>query len=161
MRTVIRENKPVSLCLMSVAVCVASLTISAGCQNKNPLDRQTVSGYVTLDGAPVKQGNIDFSPLSGAKVGSGAVILDGQYKIATLKGLPPGKYQVRIYSPKIPSTESSSGKGATGTSDPLKGGASMVKGIEMIAPRYNTESKLTVEVAADKENSFNFDTKSN
>ena len=75
---------------------------------------------------------------------------DGAYTIAAERGLPPGKYAVRINS---------------GKRDPATGPAPVAPGpappgIERIAPAYNAESKIVVEVVAGKKAVFDFDTKS-
>ncbi len=144
--------------LLSVMIAIACLAFNSGCQNNNPFDRQAVSGHVTLDGAAVKMGSIEFAPLDGAKFSSGAVINEGRYEITAIKGLPPGKYCVRIYSPRFAKAPSNA---SSPLDSPPSSGIQMGEfGVETIAPSFNTESKLTVEIVAGKNNSFDFDTKS-
>jgi hypothetical protein len=156
----ITNHKTVFLRLASILcaiVCALLLTVGTGCRQGNPLERQPVSGHVTCDGAPLKIGNIQFMPLDGAKVGGGAVITDGKYEIAALKGLPRGKYRVEIHSSKTPT--GSSPKKSTEDLAPLPQGGPVFN-VETIAPQFNVNSKLVAEVAADKSNRFDFDTTS-
>jgi len=69
-----------------------------GCGSRNPLGRRAFSGRVTLAGKPLDQGTISFEPQQQPGFAGGAVILDGRYEVPAEKGLPPGKYLVRIYS---------------------------------------------------------------
>jgi hypothetical protein len=131
---------------------VVSLAAIGGCGPGNPLGRQCVNGQVSLDGVPLDQGAIYFAPQSANGVSSGAVVKDGYYSISAEKGLPPGKYQVKIMStlpnpndrkPEVP------GSGSIG-----------LPGISRIAAKYNSLSKITVEVVFGQEARFDFDTKS-
>jgi hypothetical protein len=78
-----------------VVVLSTALGVQAGCGPSNPLGRKAISGTVTLDGAPLASGSIEFTPLGGG-VSSGAVIEAGKYQIPAESGLPPGKYRVSI-----------------------------------------------------------------
>jgi hypothetical protein len=78
-----------------VVLLGVALGAQAGCGTSNPLGRKAVSGTVTLDGAPLASGSIEFTPLGGG-VSSGAVIDGGKYEIPAESGLPPGKYRVSI-----------------------------------------------------------------
>ena len=119
---------------------VLLLAVVAGCGPSNPLGRQTVSGKVTLDGAPLDQGTIAFSPVSTTEgVSSGMVIKDGEYSIPTVRGLPPGKYLVRINSAAAnPNAKSPSVGVAPGPGNWM--------GTERIAPQYNEQSQIVIEV---------------
>jgi hypothetical protein len=57
----------------------------------------TVSGTVTIDGAPVKSGSIAFFPMDGKSPTGGAAIVDGQY-MATVA---PGTARVEIHASKV------------------------------------------------------------
>jgi hypothetical protein len=135
-------------CFLLLATCV-------GCGSGNPLGRLAVNGKVTLDGAPLDQGTIEFSPEAANGVSSGANIKDGAYAISTTKGLPPGKYLVRINSLLgSPAGQKDRPEGAA------PGMGSLRPHIERIAPTYNRESRIVVEVVAGQTAAFNFDTKS-
>lgn len=134
--------------LSKTLVVVSLLTIVlAGCGSDNPLNRQAVSGSVTLDAAPLDRGTIEFVPQQAGGVGSGTVIADGSYSIKADKGLPPGKYLVRLYSAEA----------AQPTGEPQPPGPSnVVPGKERIPPQYNVKSDQVVEVVAGADNRFDF-----
>src|SRR5438034_10437210 len=69
--------------------------VGLGCGPGNPLGRKALSGIVTLDGAPLGDGTIEFHPLDGG-VQSGGLIHSGSYSIPADKGATPGKYRVQI-----------------------------------------------------------------
>lgn len=135
--------------LRSVIV-VALLAAIAGCGAGNPLARQRVSGKVTLDSKPLQQGSIQFVPQQSGGIFSGAVILAGEYAMPAQKGLPPGKYLVRISSPEAPRSEGEP------SGPPGPGG---LPGKERIPAPYNVESTIVIEVTASAPNQFDFDVK--
>jgi hypothetical protein len=126
--------------------CVGVLV--AGCGPANPQGRMAISGRVTLEGQPLDQGSIQFTALEGdSGIGSGGVIQNGSYSIETEKGLPPGKYRVRIFS----------GESAGAPADEMPGESSEAPR-ERIPAQYNTESTLEIEVAPGKTTfDFNLD----
>lgn len=80
-----------------VVLLSTALGLHAGCGGSNPLGRKAVSGTVTLDGAPLASGSIEFTPLGGGGgVSSGAVIEEGKFEIPAESGLPVGRYRVSI-----------------------------------------------------------------
>jgi hypothetical protein len=82
---------------LSTIVAFALVTcISIGCGPDNSLGRRPVSGQVTLDGAPIESGSIDFQPLQSGGTSSGGLITNGTYEISEEQGLPVGKYRVTI-----------------------------------------------------------------
>lgn len=118
-----------------------------GCGAGNSLDLQAVSGSVTFDGKPLEQGSIQFVPQDNATgLLSGALITAGTYSIPQDKGLPPGKYTVRI---------SSADRSSNAPASP-PGMESSVPAKERIPARYNAESQLTAEVTAGGDNTFDF-----
>ncbi|QDT32444.1 carboxypeptidase-like regulatory domain-containing protein [Thalassoglobus polymorphus] len=129
----------------SFAVCFLVSILLVGCGSKNPLNRQSVSGTVTLNGQPVKAGSIEFHPQGTKGTMSGAVIADGKYSIATAQGLPPGTYTVRIFS----ADETAEREEVPGESNKLA--------VEKIPAKYNTESTLSKSVDAGKDNVFDFE----
>lgn len=131
--------------LLIAAVC---LLVAIGCGQKKTNNRLPVSGKVTLKGAPLDNGSIQFMPPDvGGQFGGGAVIANGEYSIPEQQGLPAGKYKVVISAgtpgPPIPEGE------APGESGP--------PAEERIPPEFNVNSDKIVEIAAGKENVFNFD----
>lgn len=124
----------------------------AGC-GKNPLGRQKVSGRITLDAKPLAQGSIGFEPQQPGGVSSGAMIREGAYTIEELKGLPPGKYRVRISAADMSDEQ----QGDAIVTPP--GGAPPRARKDLIPPKYNTQTELSVEVKAGA-NRLDFDLKS-
>jgi len=121
----------------------------AGCGAENPRERLPVSGTVTLDGAPLDQGSIQFAPLVREdSVGSGAMIKDGKYEIPELKGLPVGKYRVRINSARVDESAPPPDPDGFMTGKPT---------IERIPPKYNRKSEEVVEVTAGGPNEFDYE----
>ena len=81
------------------------------------------------------------------------MIKDGVYAIEELKGLPPGKYRVRISAADTGPEE----RGEAPMMPPGGGPYPIRK--DLIPPKYNSQSELTVEVV-DGDNRFSFDLKS-
>jgi hypothetical protein len=126
---------------------LAAAIIVTGCGPRS--DRLEISGNVTLDGAPLNGGSIQFTSLGEKKIGSGAMIDNGEYYIPQANGLTPGTYHVVIIAPD-------------NDSPPIVVGAAPGQpGVktqpERIPPEYNINSKQTIEVTADGDNHFVFD----
>ena len=125
-----------------------------GCGSRNPLGRRAVSGRVTFAGEPLDQGTISFEPQQQPGFAGGAVILDGRYDVPADKGLPPGKYLVRIYSTEGGGVT----RPAAGPPGPAApGAADGLHQAERIPAEFNDRSTHVVEVAADGPNQFDFD----
>lgn len=124
------------------------LVVFTGCGPSS--DRLEVSGSVKLDGAPVDQGSIRFTSTGTEKlIASGATIRDGEFYVPQEKGLPPGMYRVEISSPdsKGPLVVHKSPPGEPALPPTAR---------ERIPPEYSSDSKHTIEVTADGENTFDF-----
>jgi hypothetical protein len=83
---------------ISLAVCMAAITMVFGCGGESDGRSSNVSGSVTYNGAPVAVGTIQFRPASteGGPAGY-ADIVDGKYDTtATGKGVAGGSYIVVI-----------------------------------------------------------------
>lgn len=130
---------------------MAFLLLLTGCGD-NPLKRQAIEGIVQLDGTAMPQGNIEFVPQSPQGVSSGTAITDGHYQIEETKGLPPGEYLVRIFS----STKSE----APRTPEEAALPAGHRPGWELVDPRFNTATTLSVQILPEAENVFDFDVES-
>ncbi len=134
--------------LTAFAGC-ASLAFVLGCGGDS-LGRHAISGAVTVDGAPLQRGNVGFQPVEKTSTTSGgAVVTDGKYSIPRDKGLPTGKYQVRINA-AAPGT----GSAAAGSAPP---GAPEAPPQELIPPDWNEKSEHTIEVTDKGPNTFNFE----
>jgi hypothetical protein len=123
---------------------------AVGCAGENPLGRHALTGTVTFQGQPLRQGNIEFTPENlNEGVSSGAVIEDGNYSIAREQGLPAGAYRVAIWS-------------AGSTTEPLEDalpGEPTEVAVERLPAKYNLDSQLTIQVAEGDEQRFDFDLK--
>jgi hypothetical protein len=118
-----------------VAVLLGLLVTVTGCGPGGV----TVSGTVTLDGEPLKEGHIVFRPVPALAKSEaiGGPIKDGKYQVKAR----PGQNRVEITATRVvPGTKDSFG-------NPLQ---------ESIIPeRYNVESNLTKEISASGANEFN------
>lgn len=139
--------------------CAVSLLVlgAIGCGSGNPLGRKAVSGRVTLDDQPLEQGSISFEPETKEKGGvrSGATIAAGEYAMTADKGLPPGKYIVRIYA-----SEGAAPAPGASPGGELPAPGSQLPGKSLIPPQYNVKSDLVREVTAGGDNRFDFQLKS-
>lgn len=123
----------------TLAVCLMLVGL-AGCSKKGEdfPDLFPASGTVTLDGQPLTGAQLSFEPEVGPS--SFATTDDkGNYEVfyqVGVKGAVTGTHTVRI-------TKSTSDDPAD-----LSG--------ETVPPKYNRNSELTVTVAADGENTFDF-----
>jgi hypothetical protein len=130
--------------LFSAGALVFVLVGICGCDNSPR--RFAVSGTITFQKAPLKNGTITFYPVStGTQAGD--VIADGRYQIPRDKGLAAGKYRVSISSPDGETP-------AAGDAPPGPGGNFASK--ERIPPDFNEKSKHEIEVTAGGPNEFNF-----
>lgn len=111
--------------LLVFATCLVLLT--SGCGELS----HTVSGTVTVDGAPLPEGYIAFIPAeSGA--GGGSNIVNGKYTVKT----GPGKHRVEITASKL--TPLPPGQvGMNGEKEEVR---------QYLPTRYNSNSELTAEV---------------
>jgi hypothetical protein len=67
-----------------------------GCSPRDPFNRQPVSGTVTLNGKPVKSGQIFFEPAAGQQVATNSTITDGRFQMTREEGLSPGNYHWKL-----------------------------------------------------------------
>jgi hypothetical protein len=143
-----RPSWQVNLALVALAVCV----FSVGCAKPTGPNQGNVSGTVKLDGKPIEQGSINFLPAEGVKGQvTGGEIKDGQYKLADKKAAALGMNRVEIRALR---------KSGKKVPKPMAPQGEMVDElVEAVAPRFNTDSKLTFEIKAG-ENTANFDVES-
>lgn len=129
---------------LSFIAAVLAVAAAAGCDSGNKL--RPVSGTVKYKGEPLDTGSVTFLYVSPPGPAGGALITNGKFEIASPRGLEPGTYRVQISSPK--------GEGQR-TPEQIAAGAS-APAKERIPPKYNTESRLTVEVTQSGPNEFNW-----
>ena len=122
------------------------LLMALGCRESDPLNRQAVSGKITLDGEPLAEGTVDFTPVNNG-VPSGASLKDGVFTIPKEKGLPPGDYIVRV-----------SAANPSGITADVPGESNQIS-LELIPEKYNTKSELSFHVDEKGSNVLDLDLK--
>jgi hypothetical protein len=130
------------------------LLVLPACGQGNPLGRRAIDGHVSLDGSPLASGHIQFIPQHSGGVSSGALIAQGNYKLDTPRGLPPGKYYVQVFSPQNTPKVTEAAPQTGGPQGAIR------LGIETIPAKYNTETTLSIEVAPSAATTFDFELKS-
>jgi|SRR5581483_5791935 len=93
-----------------------------------------VRGVVTLDAQPLAEGTIHFAPADGQGPSQAAVIREGKYSTE----LARTNYKVQIFAPKPAKVVAKLDENGPG------GGPRME---ELLPPRYNINSELTLEVS--------------
>lgn len=118
-----------------------------GCGSSDGLNRQAISGTVTLDGEPLTSGAILFEPASNESgTAVGATIRQGSFAVSRVEGPVPGSYRVRVYASTR--KQAPPAKGQTDrTPRPM---------VERLPPHYNARSELRAEVVADRVNKYRF-----
>lgn len=135
-----------------MVICCIGVALAVGCQKVDTGGRLPVSGTVTFQGSPLDHGTIEFSSSGdGPTVFTGGMIENGSYSVPAEKGLPPGKYLVKI----------SSVVGGAAPVEEMPGmleeGAAPPE--ERIPAEYNTASTQEVTVTSEGPNKFDFDIK--
>lgn len=125
-------------CVGLLAFGLAILVLVAGC-GKGAVNRNAIGGAVLMDGKPLEKGSIRFLPIAGTKGPvSGGAIGNGRYQVPRAVGLVEGRYRVEI---------SATRKTGKMVQAPLAPPGKMVEEYgEAIPPRFNSASKLEVEV---------------
>jgi len=108
--------------------CLLSFVIGCGSS-----DGTGVSGTVTLDGQPLKDGTIQFAPTDGKAPSQAAVIHDGKFSTK----LQQTNYRVEIHATKLVDT---------GAKLDEKGPGGGPTAVELLPARYNVQSELTLKV---------------
>jgi hypothetical protein len=122
--------------VLSLAVVLAPIGCS---RSKDDLPREPVAGTVTMDGKPLPEAAIQFTPTGETKAtGAVAKVEDGKFSIPREEGLVPGTYMVSISHAEQQEIKSKKATGSLSKSTKL--------GPEKIPARYNTQSKLTAEI---------------
>jgi len=128
--------------VLGVALAVS---FAAGCAEDGPA-RKAVSGTVALDGRPLDAGSITFVPVEGLTAANTEVV-DGAFTIGRSSGLAPGRYQVQIVSDR------STGKTIPNPDFPDR---TIEEVHNVIPPRYNVKTELTVQVKPDADEPYAF-----
>jgi hypothetical protein len=120
----------------------ATLFALTGCSNDG-VQRAEVSGTVTFNGQPVKEGSINFFPTDGTKgPEAGGAILDGKYHIPKAKGPVVGKNRVELRAFQ---------KTGRRIQDPTAPPGTLTEEIANVFPlEFNTNSELRRDVQPGK-----------
>jgi hypothetical protein len=129
------------------------LAALVGCAESDALPREAISGTVTLDGQPLKEGVIQFMPAASA-TGDGTVaggpIREGKFEIPRHEGPTPGSYSVTILS-------GGAGADAPPAGTPPGEGTPNKPAKEAIPAKYNAQTTLKADVKKGEENTFKFE----
>ena len=97
-----QNRKVISTFQRNLGVSLASLVLAvvflAGCRDKSQLSVASVTGTVTLDGKPLTQGTVIFTPERG-RAARGEIGSDGSFTLSTYgesDGASVGTHQVSI-----------------------------------------------------------------
>ncbi len=115
-----------------IACGIAVMACLTGCGRSDGLTE--ISGNVSYDGQPVKQGTIIFLPADGMGPTAGTLIADGRYSVK----VAPGKKLVKIEGYKV------IGQHPFSPHNPRI----VVDQEQILPPRYNTQSELTREITS-------------
>ncbi len=129
---------PTLACWAALAVLVLG---TAGCGEDNGLI--TISGQVTLDGQPVKEGSVSLMPVSGQGVAGGGEIVNGRYTAQT----SPGEMAVQIYAHETVTKDNP-------TQEEIERGLDTDR-IQLLPAVYNRASKLRITVT-EEQTTFDF-----
>jgi hypothetical protein len=129
-----------------------------GCGSGDALNRQAVSGFVSVDGNPLKHGLIRFEP-QGTTTGPGvmAEILEGQFCFFKDDGPIPGSHRVEVEATEFHGFAIDNE--AAYTAAVMQTGRSPL-GRNPIPATYNSNSTLTVFVQDSTDQTFPFDLRS-
>jgi hypothetical protein len=133
----VRKLGSLTACLMLGGFVLAL----AGCGNSPSI----VSGKVTLDGVPLKQGAITFIPSAGDAPTAGASIRDGTYTVEA----PPGGKRVEITGFEVVGQVPAYGNDKNG---PMK---EVTKSV--VPPKFNQNSNLTADIKSGKNENVDFE----
>lgn len=127
------------------------LTLMSGCGGPDGPARYPVSGTVTVNGEPLEDGSIQFIPSDNSDSPSiGATITGGTYSIPAKKGALAGEYTVQIKGMKKTGRQIEAGS-------PLPPGTMVDELIEVVPPKYNTNSTLTATIVEGDNENVKFD----
>ncbi|MDR1483926.1 MAG: hypothetical protein LBT09_03785 [Planctomycetaceae bacterium] len=134
---------------MKKLIPIVLLICLFGCTNSNPQGRIPISGEVSLNGQPVKDGDIEFASVAGSTpmMITGAKIKDGKFETNAVNGLIPGQ----TYIVKIAATEE-----VAGEFDTTPNGDKVPKMQNVAPPKWGSESQETITCEKGKPAKFNF-----
>lgn len=137
--------------LVAQALVCGLVALVAGCSGGGG-KHAAISGAVTLNGQPLASGTITFQSSSGGLAAVGT-ITDGKYNIPGSEGPLPGHQTVRILAFRDGPQAAPAG---VETSAPMSSQASQPVKEQYLPPEYNTASKLTANLVANKNENVDF-----
>jgi len=137
----------VSLCVRG---SLGAVLLLAGCGKESGPLKVAVRGVVTLDGQPVPQGQIMLSDAAGVTQSFGGEIKDGEYSLRSTLG----KKKVSISSIQVVTGKQSKYGGIQGDPVSAENPADVYE--EVVPPKYNAKTELTIEVLEAGPNEFPF-----
>jgi hypothetical protein len=145
-------------CFVGFLLLVLSPLI--GCSgNSKTSGKVSVSGSVSLKGAPLSDGVIQFQPLEKQNTSAAVVLVGGNYSISSANGLQPGMYLVRVSAGGGESEPIDPNKPLGPSGNNLPGSRKTDAKKPSIPPEWGEKSKHQVEVKAEGPNKFDFDIK--
>jgi hypothetical protein len=143
-----------------VGFLLLGLSLFVGCSGNNKTSgRVSVSGSVSLKGAPLSDGVIQFEPLEKQNTSASVVLVGGNYSISAANGLQPGMYLVRVSTNEGESKPLDPNAPLTPSGDNLPGSNKTEAKKPVIPPAWGEKSKQQVEVKTEGPNKFDFDIK--
>ena len=135
-----------------ISLCVCSFFFLSGCSSKEKIPRATVSGTVSFEGEPIKEGSIIFVPVVGVQGAPVQLeIRDGKYSSSAdpkdSRGVVIGSNDVQIFSTK------STGKMVKNPLNEL-----VPEIVQAIPVKFNEQTELNREIKAGAQE-LNFDLK--
>ncbi|MEM8734839.1 MAG: hypothetical protein AAGG44_11480 [Planctomycetota bacterium] len=135
-------------------VSAACLLCLAGCGSAGSFERAAVSGSVSLDGKPLKDGVVRFVPKDGTPGPKLSVpVKDGRFAADRQDGPSVGSHRVEIESLDTGGYELDDEDAI----DQLKAERKRRIAVDKVPEQYNTRSVLTAEVASGDLNELNFE----
>lgn len=117
--------------LRCIFPALVSLALAAGCDSGPAVG--TVNGEVTLDGQPLAEGRVQFTPLDGKGQTAGDMIKDGKFKLE----VPVATMKVEIYASKVIGQRKLYDT-PTSPTVPVS--------VDIVPAKYNTNSTFVLEV---------------
>jgi uncharacterized membrane protein len=147
--------------ILLVSAVVLNLFLLAGCGQSGTIKTDVVTGKITLDGQPLPDANINFTPLNGGGNAAYSITDEkGVYELQTSQGkanagTTPGEYLVTIHKSVF---EPTGKKIKDSETEELM---DELKSRELVPDIYTNpkKSKLNVVVVAGQTNTFDFDLK--
>ncbi|MHB8901481.1 MAG: carboxypeptidase-like regulatory domain-containing protein [Thermoguttaceae bacterium] len=132
---------------MAIACCLIAVAC-VGCGKGGPA-LGTVSGTVTMDGKPLENALVTFTPAAGGRGSTGTTDASGKYELAFIdgKGALVGGHKVTVTSlPKAVAAVEVSSDSPEYANQGSSADYDSAAVNETIPAKYNTQSTLTFEV---------------